>query len=449
MLMPDNSVFVKVENPNMAPDRTKNARLPMAERLTTFQEVEQTYTEEEALREASRCLGCPSRWCSKECPAGMPVPEFIRKVREKDYEGAYELISSASPLPEFCSRLCPQEKQCQSNCTRSIRSEAVGIGRLERFVVEQHYLSGQEAKAVPSTGKRVAVIGSGPASLVVAIKLALAGVDVTVFERQPDVGGVLRYGIPEYRLPKTLVSKYRDRLTDLGVRVRPNTTIGETITIEDLFRDGYDAVFVGTGTWRAKTAGVAGETGGNVLFGMDYLVSPETCSIGQRVAVIGAGNTAMDVARTAFRQGAREVTVYARSKHVSASSDELEYALLDGCELVQGKAICEINERGPVFRTAIFDADDKVAGYENELDQVECDTVIVAVSQKPANRLIATTDGLEADERGLLVVDETGQTSVPGVFAAGDVVTGPNTVVHAVAATKIAVEGMLEHMGVA
>ena len=206
-------------------------------------------------------------------------------------------------------------------------------------------------------------------------------------------------------------------------------------------------VFIGTGTWRAQTLGVSGEAGGNVLFGLDYLMSPETAEIGERVAVIGAGNTAMDVARSAIRQGASEVTLYARSKHISASSDELEYAQLDGAELVQGKAICEINETGPVFKTAIFDENDRVVGYEDELDQVACDTVIVAVSQKPKNKLILTTEGLEGDDRGLLIVDEQGMCTVPGVFAAGDVVTGPNTVVHAVAATKVAVDGMLSYMG--
>jgi glutamate synthase (NADPH/NADH) small chain len=244
-----------------------------------------------------------------------------------------------------------------------------------------------------------------------------------------------------------VLDRYQAILETLGVKIRHNTAIGSSLTIPDLFRDGYDAVFVGTGTWRAQTLGVSGEAGGNVLFGLDYLMSPETAEIGERVAVIGAGNTAMDGARTAFRQGAREVTLYARSKHVSASSDELEYALLDGCELLQGKAICEINERGPVFKTAIFDEDDRVVGYEEELDQVECDTVIVAVSQKPKNKLILTTEGLEGDERGLLIVDEHGMCTVPGVFAAGDVVTGPNTVVHAVAATKVAVKGMLDYMG--
>lgn len=268
-----------------------------------------------------------------------------------------------------------------------------------------------------------------------------------MFDQHPQIGGVLEYGIPDFRLPKTIIDRYRRLLSELDVRVRPNTTIGDALSIQNLFRDGYDAVFCGTGTWRAKNLDVPGEARGNVYHGLDYLVSPETCEIGESVAVIGVGNTAMDVARTAFRHGARHVTRYARSKHVSASSDEVEFAQLDGTRIVYGKAISAINSVGPLFRTAIFDEDDQVSGYEDELDQVACDTVIIAVSQKPKNRLITTTPGLEADDRGLLVVDEHGMTSVPGVFAAGDVVTGPKTVVHAVEAAKRAADGMLAYLG--
>ncbi len=358
------------------------------------------------------------------------------------------MLFENNPMSAVCSLICNHSAQCEGHCIRGRKDSPVHFSAIESYV-SGTYLDRMRLHAPEPNGKRVAVVGSGPAAITVAIRLAGAGCEVTVFERQPDVGGVLRYGIPEYRLPKTLVSKYRDRLSDLGVRVRPNTTIGESITIEDLFRDGYDAVFVGTGTWRAKTAGVPGEAGGNVLFGMDYLVSPDTCEIGARVAVIGAGNTAMDVARTALRQGATEVTLYARSKHVSASSDEVEYALLDGAELLYGKAIESIDEHGASFRTAIFDENDKVIGYEDELDYVECDTVIVAVSQKPKNLLISTTEGLEGDERGLLITGEDGSTTVAGVFAAGDVVTGPKTVVHAVEAAKRASDGILAYLGIA
>ena len=376
------------------------------------------------------------------------IPLVIQLFRERRMDEAGAVLFQNNPMSAVCSLICNHGAQCEGHCVLGRKGTPVHFSAIE-YYVSSTYLERVRFQKPEPCGKRAAVIGGGPAGIVAAIRLAQTGVDVTVFDQNPRLGGVMRYGIPEYRLPKGVLDRYQQILEELGVRVRHNTAIGSSLTISDLFRDGYDAVFVGTGTWRAQTLGVSGEAGGNVLFGLDYLRSPQTAEIGERVAVIGAGNTAMDVARTAFRQGAQEVTLYARSKHISASSDELEYALLDGCELVQGKAICEINERGPVFRTAIFDENDKVVGYEEELDQVECDTVIVAVSQKPKNKLILTTEGLEGDERGLLIVDEHGMCTVPGVFAAGDVVTGPNTVVHAVAATKVAVDGMLDYMGVA
>ncbi len=297
------------------------------------------------------------------------------------------------------------------------------------------------------TGKQIAVVGSGPAGITVAIKMAQLGCAVTVFEQRPEIGGVLEYGIPEFRLPRALVQKYRHVMCSLGVRVRPSTTIGGALHIDDLLRDGYDAVFVGTGTWRARKLGIPGESRGNVLFGIDYLVDPSSVAIGQNVAVIGAGNVAMDVARTALRSGARKVTVYARSRHISAIDDEVELTELDGAEIVRGKAICAIDDNGPVFETAIFDEDNNVVGYEEELDHVSADTVVIAASQVPKDKLVLTTGGLETDHRGLLSVDEHGMTTVPGVFAAGDVVNGPLTVVHAVAGAKLAVEGMTTYLG--
>ena len=236
-------------------------------------------------------------------------------------------------------------------------------------------------------------------------------------------------------------------MCSLGVRVRPSTTIGGALHIDDLLRDGYDAVFVGTGTWRARKLGIPGESRGNALVGIDYLVDPTSVAIGQNVAVIGAGNVAMDVARTALRSGARKVTVYARSRHISAIDDEVELTELDGAEIVRGKAICAIDDNGPVFETAIFDEDDSVVGYEEELDHASADTVVIAASQVPKDKLVLTTGGLETDHRGLLSVDEHGMTTVPGVFAAGDVVNGPLTVVHAVAGAKLAVEGMINYLG--
>ena len=400
------------------------------------------------VEEAERCLNCKRPLCQQGCPVETAIPLVIQLFRERRMDEAGAVLFQNNPMSVVCSLICNHGAQCEGHCVRGRKGTPIHFSAIENYV-SGTYLERVRFEKPEPCGKRAAVIGGGPAGIVCAMRLAQMGVAVTIFDQNPRLGGVLRYGIPEYRLPKRVLDRYQQILEAVGVKVRHNTAIGSSLTIAALFRDGYDAVFVGTGTWRAQTLGVSGEAGGNVLFGLDYLRSPHTAEVGERVAVIGAGNTAMDVARTAFRRGAREVTLYARSKHISASSDELEYALLDGCELVQGKAICEINERGPVFRTAIFDEDDRVVGYEEELDQVECDTVIVAVSQKPKNKLILTTEGLEGDDRGLLIVDEHGMCTVPGVFAAGDVVTGPNTVVHAVAATKVAVVGMLDYMGVA
>ena len=399
------------------------------------------------IEESQRCLRCKRPLCQEACPVHTPIPQVVDLFRERRIEEAGALLFANNPLSFACALVCNPGEQCQGACVLGRKGSPVQFWAIESYVSDA-YLDRMRLQAPPSCGKKVAVIGSGPAGIVAAFMLGKAGCDVTVFEQRSEVGGVMRYGIPDFRLPRSAVRRFRTAIEDLGVKIRPNTAIGEALLIEDLFRDGYDSVFVGTGTWRAKTLGIPGETRGNVHFGLDYLVSPDSYEIGEDVAVIGVGNTAMDVARTAFRHGARRVTLYARSKHVSASSDEVEYAQLDGADIVYGKAVCAINETGPVFRTALFDADDKVIGYEEELDQVACDTVIIAASQKPLSKLVSTTKGLTCDERGLLCADELGQTSVEGVFAAGDVVTGPKTVVHTVEATKRAVEGMLAYMGV-
>ena len=399
------------------------------------------------VEESERCLECKRPGCQKGCPVGTPIPQVVALFKERRIEEAGRLLFENNPLSLACSLVCNHGVQCEGGCVLGRKGNPVQFSAIETYVSDS-YLGRLRPEPPAPNGKKAALIGSGPAGITAAFELAKVGCAVTMFEQRPEIGGVMRYGIPAFRLPKVIVDRYRVALERYGVQIRPNTAIGESLLIGDLFRDGYDAVFVGTGTWRAKTLGIPGETRGNVHFGLDYLISPGSYGIGEDVAVIGVGNTAMDVARTAFRHGARRVTLYARSKHVSASSDEVEYARLDGANIVYGKAITEINNEGPLFRTAVFDEDDQVIGYENDLDQVRCDTVIIAASQKPMSKLIATTQGLRGDDRGLLVVDDGGRATVPGVFAAGDVVTGPKTVVHTVAATKRAVEAMLRYMGV-
>ena len=399
------------------------------------------------VEEANRCLGCKKAFCQiKGCPVQTPIPQVIDLFKQRRLQEAGELLFQNNPMSAVCSMVCNHSGQCEGACIQGRKGAPVHFSSIENYI-STAYLDRKEWKPVPSCGKQVAVVGSGPAGMTVAIKMAQLGCAVTVFEQRPEIGGVLEYGIPEFRLPRSLVQKYRHVMCSLGVRVRPSTTIGGALHIDDLLRDGYDAVFVGTGTWRARKLGIPGESRGNVLFGIDYLVDPTSVAIGQNVAVIGAGNVAMDVARTALRSGARKVTVYARSRHISAIDDEVELTELDGAEIVCGKAICAIDDNGPVFETAIFDEDNNVVGYEEELDHVSADTVVIAASQVPKDKLVLTTGGLETDHRGLLSVDEHGMTTVPGVFAAGDVVNGPLTVVHAVAGAKLAVEGMIAYLG--
>ena len=401
------------------------------------------------VEEANRCLGCKRAMCQiKGCPVHTPIPEVIRLFKERKMDEAGALLFDNNPMSAVCSLICNHSNQCEGNCIQGRKGNPVHFSSIESYI-SRTFLDRYQPKRAEPNGKSVAVIGSGPAGITVAIKMAEAGCDVTVFEQKAEVGGVLRYGIPEFRLSKELVSRYRDIMAALGVRLRPSTTIGGSLHIDDLFRDGYDCVFVGTGTWRARKLDIRGQARGNVLFGIDYLVDPDSVAVGQDVAIIGVGNVAMDVARTELRHGAHRVTLYSNTNNVTASSEEVEYAELEGCEIVRGKDVVAIEKEGPVFRTAIFDENGEVVGYEDELDHVTCDTVVIAVSQLPKNKLVLTTDGLATNDRGLLEVDEKNMCTVPGIFAAGDVATGPRTVVHAVAGAKVAIEGMKEYMGIA
>ena len=401
------------------------------------------------VEEANRCLGCKRAMCQiKGCPVHTPIPEVIGLFKERRMDEAGALLFDNNPMSAVCSLICNHSNQCEGNCIQGRRGNPVHFSSIENYI-SRTFLDRYTPRRADPCGKSVAVIGSGPAGITVAIKMAEAGCDVTVFEQKAEIGGVLRYGIPEFRLSKELVGRYRDIMVSLGVRLRPSTTIGGALNIDDLFRDGYDSVFVGTGTWRARKLDIRGQGRGNVFFGIDYLVDPDSVDLGRDVAIIGVGNVAMDVARTALRHGAHRVTLYSNTNQVTASSEEVEYAELEGCEIVRGKDVVAIEKDGPVFRTAIFDENGDVAGYGDELDHVTCDTVVIAVSQLPKDKLVLTTDGLATNDRGLLEVDEGNMCTVPGVFAAGDVATGPRTVVHAVAGAKAAVEGMKEYMGIA
>ncbi len=395
--------------------------------------------------EANRCMNCKKPMCQQGCPVHTPIPHIIQMFKEHQIMEAGEELFRNNPMSVICSTVCNHEMQCAGHCVLGRKGNPVHFSSIENYISDT-YLDRMELKPEEKKDQKAAVIGAGPAGMTVAIILAQKGYQVTIFEWKDKIGGITRYGIPEFRLPKSVLDRYEKQMIRLGIQIRPNTTIGAVLKIEDLFRDGYASVFVGTGTWKPKNLGIHGECLGNVHFGIDYLANPSAHHLGETVAVIGMGNAAMDVARTALRNGARKVTLYARGTRVAASSAEVSYAELDGAEFVFGKAIECITEKGPVFRTSILDEDGKVIGYEEELEQVEADSTIISVSQGPRKKLIRTTTGLEGNEKGLLVVDENCMTTREGVFAAGDVVHGSRTVVHAVEGAKRAAEAMVRYM---
>lgn len=395
--------------------------------------------------EANRCLNCKKPMCQKGCPVHTPIPHIIQMFKENKVMDAGKELFENNPMSVICSIVCNHEQQCAGNCVLGRKGNPVHFSSIENYISDT-YLDRMEIARAEKKGKRVAVIGAGPAGLTSAVILAKAGYDVTIFEWKDKIGGIMQYGIPEFRLPKSILDRYKERLVEMGIKIRPNTTIGAVLKIDDLLRDGYASIFVGTGVWKARNLGIHGECLGNVQFGIDYLANSTEYDLGENVAIIGMGNAAMDVARTALRNGARHVTLYARGRKVAASSHEMSYAKLDGAEFVFGKEIRRITEKGPVFSNSIMDENNRVIGYEEEEEQVEADSTIISISQGPRRKLIRTTVGLEGSDRGLLLVDENGMTTKPGVFAAGDVVTGSKTVVHAVAGAKIAAEGMIRYM---
>ena len=395
--------------------------------------------------EANRCLNCKKPMCQQGCPVHTPIPQVIQLFKENRLMEAGEILFNNNPMSAVCSIVCNHEKQCAGNCIRGRKDTPVHFSSIENYISEMYLDRMKVVKPAPKD-KKVAVIGCGPAGMTVAITLAMQGYPVTIFEWKGKIGGLLQYGIPEFRLHKGLLDIYQERMEEMGITIRTNTTIGSVLMINELFRDGYASIFIGTGAELPRTLGIEGESLGNVLFGLNYLANPKGHKLGERIAVIGMGNAAMDVARTALRNGTRYVKMYARSKHVTASSHEIQYAELDGAEFVYGMQIQKITEKGPVFKRSIFDENDNVIGCEDELILEEADSTIISISQVPRAKLARTTEGLELTDRGLLKVDENYMTTRPGVFGAGDVITGAKTVVHAVDGAKKAAAAMVQYM---
>ncbi|MBQ1506773.1 MAG: NAD(P)-dependent oxidoreductase [Erysipelotrichales bacterium] len=396
--------------------------------------------------EANRCLQCKNPRCRTGCPINTNIPEAIRLLKENKLNEAGKMLFFNNPLTTVCSLVCNHEKQCEGHCVLGIKGTPVHFSTIENYI-STTYANQMTEGPKPSNGMKVAIVGSGPAGLTIAVILARYGYDVTIFEIRDKIGGVLRYGIPEFRLPKSVLDDFEYRHLRLkGIKVRPNTTIGTSITVDDLFRDGYKAIFVGTGTWRPKTLGIKGESLGNVHFAIDYLTSPDAYHLGDTVNIIGVGNSAMDVARTAIRHGSRNVICFARSEQISASQYEVSYAKLEGVRFEFNKTPVEIKDDGVIFMDTTEDENGKRVAVEGSETFFPSDSVIVAVSQGAMNRIVSTTEGLETDKRGLLIADENGHTTRPGIFTSGDVVSGAKTVVEAVAASKKTAEAMHEYL---
>ena len=433
---------------NMDPQKCPMPTQDPNVRNKNFKEVALGYTAEMAVNEAKRCIGCKNKPCQSGCPVGIDIPEFIAHVAEGDFEAAYQVINRSSSLPAVCGRVCPQESQCEGKCTRGIKNEPVAIGRLERFVADWHRENVHTAPIVPEwNGHKVAVIGAGPAGLTAAGDLAKLGYKVTVYEALHVAGGVLMYGIPEFRLPKSVLDDFEYRHLRLkDIKVRPNTDVGKALRLEDLFRDGYKAIFIGTGVWRPNTLHIKGESLGNVHYAINYLQNPDVYHLGRRLIVIGAGNAAMDVCRTALRHGTRHVECFSLSKKITASEYEASYAKLEGVNFHFNKKPVEITDKGVVFRDLNEAEDGTLTDIPDTEELYPSDSVIVSISQGPCTTITESEHDLKTNERGLFVTDELGHTSMPGVFASGDAVKGARTVVEAVAYSKKVAEAMHEYM---
>lgn len=395
--------------------------------------------------EAKRCLNCKKPRCQEGCPIHTPIPVMIQMLLQGEMPEAAEMVFANNPLSVICSLVCDHEKQCEGHCVKGIKGEPVHISSIENYISDTCF-DRMKLEQLPKNGKRIAVVGAGPAGITIAILMACRGYKVTIFEVKEKIGGIMRYGIPEFRLPKSILDRYYVKMKELGILFRPNFALGGSTGVEDLLRDGYHAVFIGTGTWRPYQLHIPGETFGNVHYGINYLNNPDVYDLGERVLVIGAGNAAMDVARTAIRKGSRHVTVYSITEIPAASPKEVEYAKLDGVEFEYLQTAIEIRDEGAIICDVEWTEDGKLVKKEETARFVPADSIIISISQGPQDRIVNRDKELQVDDRGLLKTDANGETTMPGIFASGDVVTGAKTVVEAVKYSKMIADAMDEYV---
>ena len=458
--------------PNMSPVKNEMPLQKPEERIKNFSEVALGYTKEQAVEEAKRCLNCKNKPCTGACPVSIDIPAFIAKIAEEDFEGAYDIISKQSSLPAVCGRVCPQEVQCESKCVRGIKGEPVAIGRLERFVADWHIQNSKNEICAPeSNGKKVAVIGAGPSGLTCAGDLRRAGYDVTVFEALHTAGGVLVYGIPEFRLPKKIVQTEIDKLKAMGVKIQTDMVVGKVFSIDELLEDEFDAIFIGTGAGLPSFMKIPGENLNGVYSANEFLTrinlmkayeenSNTPIMRPKKAAIIGGGNVAMDAARCAMRLGAEKVyVVYRRSlDEMPARKEEVEHAMEEGIEFLTLNNPVQILGDENLFvkgmecvKMELGEPDasgrrtpQEIKGSEYILD-VDC--VVMSIGTTPNPLIKNTTPGLETNKRGCIVTkDENGLTSIEGVYAGGDAVTGAATVILAMGAGKNAAKAIDEYL---
>lgn len=394
--------------------------------------------------EAERCLKCKKPKCVDACPVSTSIPEMMEMLLAGDIKEAGQMLFDNNPLSIVCGLICHHEAQCQGHCILNHKSVPINIGGVENYISDYN-LDQLQLESVKRDG-RVGIIGSGPAGITIAFILARKGYKVTLFESHDKIGGVMRYGIPEFRLPKTILERVKIKLEALGVKIRPNVLIGPVLTVGDLFRDGYDSIFIGTGVWNPKKMRIKGESLGHVHYAIDYLKNPEVYDFKGRVTVIGGGNVAVDVARTAVRRGAKEVVIlYRKSKEdMPASPHEVMFAELDGIHFECQKQPLEIDDDG-IWYEEMVKENDKWQVHSDVKHYVS-EAIIIAVSQEPRSNIVSKSKGIEVNQYGFVVTDTKGNTTLDGVFASGDVVTGAKTVVEAVKYSKVVAETMSDYM---